>query len=121
MPKKVLVVDDEPLVATIISRHLVAKGYLVFSACDGADLFQKLRGFRPDVILLDVMMPGMDGVKVAETLGQNPATANIPIVFISALIGPSDPQDNPANPFHHYLGKPFEPEVLLALLKRIGL
>lgn len=120
MPKRILVVDDEPVVIKVLTPHLVAHGYVVLSAANGTELMAKLPTFRPDIILLDVMLPGMDGVQIAEQLGRFPATAAIPIVFMSALISPYDPQDSPSNPRHHYLGKPFEPETLLKLLRRIG-
>ena len=120
MPKRIIIVDDDPGILKILTKRLVAEGYLVLSAANGADLAAKLPTFRPSAILLDVMMPGMDGVQIADQLARFPTTAPIPIIFLSALISPYDPQDSPANPRHHYLSKPFEPEVLLALLKRIG-
>jgi len=120
MPKRIIVVDDDPTISLIITKRLVANGYVVLPAASGAELMVKLPAFRPDVILLDVMMPGMDGVQVAELLGQRLNTASLPIIFLSALISPDHLQDSPSNPLHHYLGKPFEPEVLLGLLKRIG-
>jgi CheY-like chemotaxis protein len=121
MPKRIIVVDDDPTISMIITRRLVANGYVVLPASSGADLMAKLPAFKPDAILLDVMMPGMDGVQVAEVLGQRPNTASLPIVFLSALISPDHLQDSPTNLLHHYLGKPFEPDVLLNLLKRIGI
>ena len=65
-------------------------------------------------------MPGLDGRQVADHMANSPATASIPIVFISALISPFHSQDSPSNPLHHYLGKPFDENVLRDLLKRIG-
>ena len=120
MSKRILVVDDEPGIVRILTRRLMANGYLVLSAASGQEALAKLATFRPKAILLDVMMPGMDGVQLAERLGKLPATAATPVIFISALIGPDHPQDSPSNPLHHYLGKPFEPEALLALLQRVG-
>ena len=120
MPKRILIVDDDPIVIKVLTLLLVAHGYLVLTASNGEDLMAKLSAFRPDAILMDVMMPGMDGVQLAERLGQMHATAITPIIFMSALITPDQPQDSPSNPYHHYLGKSFEPEALLGLLKRIG-
>ena len=120
MGKRILVVDDDPNIVMILTRRLMANGYLVLSASGGEQLLAQLRAFRPDAILLDVMMPFMDGKQVADKLGLNHATATIPIIFISCLIAPLHPQDSPTNPQHHYLGKPFEPEALLGLLKRFG-
>ena len=120
MSKRILIVDDEPFVIKLLTVRLVSHGYLVLAATNGEELMAKLATFRPDAILMDVMMPGMDGVQLAERLGLVPGTAAIPIIFHSALISPDQPQDSPSNPYHHYLGKSFEPEALLGLLKRIG-
>jgi len=119
MPKRIMIVDDEPLIIQTLTPLLVAHGYMVLAASSGADLLAKLPAFRPDAILLDVMMPKMNGFQVAEQLGHFPATATIPIIFLSAVISPFEPQDSPAKPTHHFLGKPFETETLLKLLKRI--
>ena len=116
-----MVVDDDLQFLTILSRNMVARGYLVMAAASGADLFAKLPGFKPDAFILDVMMPGMDGAQVAEQLGRNAMAARKPIIFISALFSPHDPEDSPSNPNHHYLCKPLEIEALMRLFRRIGL
>jgi CheY-like chemotaxis protein len=121
MTKRILVVDDEMDFTRIVTRNLITQGYLVRAAGGVDEVMKSLKAFRPDAILMDVMLPGTDGVKIAEQLARSPATATIPIVFVSALISPYQPQDSPANPLHHYLGKPFEPEVLMGLLRRIGI
>jgi len=120
VPKRILIVDDEPFVIKLLTVRLTANGYVVLAATDGLDMMAKLSTFRPDAIQMDVMLPGMDGVQLAERLGQMPSTENTPIIFHSALISPDQPQDSPSNPHHHYIGKSFEPEALLALLNRIG-
>ena len=120
MPKRILIVDDDPIVTKVLTLLLVAHGYLVLAAANGEDLMAKLTAYRPDAILMDVLMPGLDGVQLADLLGRLHGTATTPIVFLSALITPDQPQDSPSNPYHHYLCKAFEPEALLELLKRIG-
>lgn len=112
--------DDQPFVLKILTVQLVAHGYVVLSASNGEEMMAKLSAFKPDAIVMDVMMPGMDGVQLADRLGESPATATTPIIFHSALISPRQPEDSPTNPYHHYLGKSFEPEALLNLLQRIG-
>ena len=121
MAKRILIVDDEPFIIKLLTVRLTASGYVVLGAKDGLDMMAKLAGFKPDAILMDVMMPRMDGVQLADMLGQMPSMSHVPIIFNSALISPDLPQDSPTNPNHHYLSKSFEPEVLLELLKRIGL
>jgi CheY-like chemotaxis protein len=121
LPKRILVVDDEATIVKILTKRLVGSGYVVLSAANGPEAFGKLANFKPDAILLDVMMPGMDGVQVAERLGRMPSTARTPVIFISALIAPDHPRESPTNPLHFYLGKPFEPEALLGILQRLGL
>jgi CheY-like chemotaxis protein len=119
--KRILVVDDDPLIIKILGKRLLAEGYLVMAAADGPASLRTVASFRPDGIILDVMMPGMDGTEVADRLGLLSSTARIPIIFLSALIAPNHPQDSSTRPNHHYLGKPCEPEVLRGLMRRIGL
>lgn len=120
MPKRIIIVDDEPDFRMILTRRLISHGYLVLSASSSADLLAKLPSFRPDAILLDVLMPGIDGIQVAEQLDRISATASTPIIFLSSLISAHHPQDSSSNTRHHFLGKPFMSETLLGLLRRIG-
>ncbi len=121
MTKRILIVDDEPFIIKILTLRLVANDYLVDAAGDGIEMMAKLAAYKPDAILMDVIMPCMDGVQLADLLGQMKGLADIPIIFHSALISPEMPQDSPSKPHHHYLSKSVEPEVLLELLHRIGL
>lgn len=79
----VLVVDDDPLIVDLLEMALTAQGYQVYSSVNGAAI-QVARECHPDVILLDIMMPGMDGVEVSQRLRADPETATIPIIAISA-------------------------------------
>ena len=79
----VLVVDDDPSIIELVEIALEDQGYVVLSAVNGAAL-QIARDRQPDVILLDILMPGMDGVEVSKRLRADPATARIPIVAMSA-------------------------------------
>lgn len=121
MPKRILVVDDDPTLVTILTKRLVAQGYMVLSAFNGSEALSKASRHKPDVILMDVMMPGMDGVKAAEQLAAMGSTATIPIIFLSALIPPEHPKTFPGQDRLFYLSKPCEPEELLGLLKRLDL
>ncbi len=84
-PAKILVVDDEPKNVRILQIHLSARGYTVCSAIDGLEALEAVENEMPDLILLDINMPRMDGFKVVERLRANAATAFIPIVMITAL------------------------------------
>lgn len=84
MQKKILIVDDEPEFAEMIKMRLEANGYEVVAAYDGKEGLAKASSENPDLILLDVMMPGMDGFQVLKSLRANDATENIPTVMLTA-------------------------------------
>ncbi|HZS88170.1 MAG TPA: response regulator [Chloroflexota bacterium] len=79
----VLVVDDDPIIVALLEAALVGQGYQVHSSANGAAI-QAARDLQPDVILLDLMMPEMDGAEVSKRLREDPQTAMIPIVVMSA-------------------------------------
>jgi len=79
----VLVVDDDPFIVDFLETALEDEGYLVLAAVNGGAL-PLARDLHPDVILLDIMMPGMDGVEVSQRLRADPVTADIPIIVMSA-------------------------------------
>ena len=81
MPARVLVVDDTPLNVKLLVAKLSAEYYVVQSAADGASAIEAIATFHPDIVLLDVMMPGMDGFEVCRRVKANKATAHIPIVM----------------------------------------
>ena len=85
-PGRILIVDDEILNIEIIHETLVDYGFYLMTAQNGVDALIIAREGQPDLILLDIMMPGMDGFAVCAQLKSEPATRNIPIIFLSALI-----------------------------------
>ena len=82
---KVLVVDDMPLNRKLQKTYLTEVGYQVVLAEDGIEALKRIREESPDLILLDVMMPKMDGYEVCEKLKSNPVTKDIPVIFLTAL------------------------------------
>jgi len=82
----ILVIDDEKDVLTLMSELLDIRGYDVLTADNGVDGFQIAVSKRPDIIILDISMPDMDGGQVAEKLKENPQTQNIPLIFLTGLI-----------------------------------
>lgn len=83
---KILLVDDEKDIVTLISQYLVAKGYQVVTATRAEDAIQAARSARPDVILMDMMMPDMTGGEAVKLLQSDPRTADIPVLFLTAMI-----------------------------------
>lgn len=80
----ILVVDDDPDTVAILARHLEREGFVALQAVSGAECLRMARESPIDVILLDLMMPEMDGFEVCRRLKQNPATAEIPVILITA-------------------------------------
>jgi len=85
VPPRVLIVDDERRNAELLKVMLTPEGYVLLTATSGEDALGLLADEQPDLILLDVMMPGMDGYEVATRIKQNPATNNIPVIMLTAL------------------------------------
>lgn len=92
MAKRILVVDDEPGIVKLVTSLLAGKGYEVYSAGDGESALQQIAQVKPDLVLLDVMLPGMDGSAVAEELERRPWTSALPVVFLTALVGDDETQ-----------------------------
>ena len=83
---KLLVVDDEPDAVLILARTLLARGYRVITAESGLQAVNLAKEEKPDVILLDILMPDMDGTQVAAVLQEDPTTKDIPVIFLTCLI-----------------------------------
>lgn len=119
MGKKILVVDDEPDIVTLVESRLNANGYEVFTAYSGHEGLEKCKLLKPDAVILDIMMPEIDGSAMAAQMKEDPNTRQIPIIFLTAII---EPKEVPANHLvggHYFLAKPFESEELLDMLRRI--
>lgn len=109
MPKKILVIDDEPMVVKMATDALTARGFHVTSAPNGYEGLIAARELRPDLILLDVVMPDLDGHEVAKRLKKDERTKNIPIIHLSA-IGDFDKQlEAMQEGLADYITKPIKP------------
>src|SRR4051794_4026915 len=84
MPLSILAVDDEPDMVEVVSYNLTLAGYAVITAANGQQALDRVHDRRPDLIILDLMLPDIDGFSVCEILRRHPATATIPIVILSA-------------------------------------
>jgi DNA-binding response OmpR family regulator len=112
--KKVLLVDDERDLVELIGMNLQRNGYEVVSAHDGATGLELARKHRPDMLILDVMMPGLSGRDVTMALKQDPATAGIPILMLTAKTEETDIIVGLSMGADDYVTKPFSMKVLLA-------
>lgn len=113
----VLVVDDDPVIQKLLQVNFEMEGYEVVLAGDGVEALEKARELAPDLIVLDVMMPRMDGLEAAARLKQDPATAGIPIIMLSAKAQDADVKAGRATGADEYMTKPFDP---LDLLERVA-
>lgn len=116
MAKKILIIEDERAIVKVLVSRLTMHGFEVDSASDGESGFEKTRKFVPDVILMDITMPGWSGIETANRLKENPGTADIPIIFLTALSEESISRKHLENGKYHVLLKPFKVEELLAIL-----
>lgn len=108
----VLVVDDEPMARTLLRLMLVRAGFDVVEAEDGFDALDKLKDGLPDVMILDVMMPGIDGFVVCETVRSTPNTSDLPIIMLSAKTDLESVNKGLELGADKYLTKPISPEEL---------
>jgi DNA-binding response OmpR family regulator len=116
---RVLVVDDEAPIRLLCRVNLEAEGMEVLEAGDGPSGLEAARRERPDVVLLDVMMPGLDGWRVAEELLEDPETSSIPIVFLTARAELRDRARGIDLGGLDYVTKPFNPVELAPLIREV--
>ena len=112
----ILAADDDPIIRRLLEVNLEMEGYDVVLAEDGAVAVDLAREHQPDVILLDVMMPNMDGVEACRQLKADDATSHVPVVFLSARARDADVTAGTRAGAAAYITKPFDPIDLLDLL-----
>lgn len=114
MALKVLVADDEPEVLEIMAKAVALRGYAVVQACDGQDAWEKIKKEDPDIILLDLIMPGMHGLTILKKLREDPLPGrHQPVVIISGLGELQDVQKGFAHAADHYITKPCAIDTVL--------
>jgi two-component system alkaline phosphatase synthesis response regulator PhoP/two-component system response regulator VicR len=119
MPKKILAVDDERHIVRLVEVNLQRAGYEVVTAFDGKEALEKVKSENPDLVVLDVMMPYMDGFEVLRNLKADPTTAEIPVIMLTAKAQDADVFRGWQSGVDCYLTKPFNPMELLTFVKRI--
>ncbi|MGH3443085.1 MAG: response regulator [Nitriliruptorales bacterium] len=115
----VLVVDDEPGIRQMLDMALSVRGMTVTGASDGASGLAAARAKTPDVIICDVMMPGMDGFEVTRRLRSDPHLRDIPVILLTALAGDMDQWQGWSAGAASYVTKPVDPELLVSEVKRV--
>ncbi len=116
---KILAVDDEPELTDLMQYHLVRAGHDVTVAYNGWEAIHAVREQKPDIILLDLMLPDLDGFGVCEILRRDPRTATIPIVIVSAWSSPDSRNLGLELGALDYLTKPFSPQELVERVNRL--
>ncbi|MEI6519741.1 MAG: response regulator [bacterium] len=119
MPKKILAVDDERHIVRLIQVNLERAGYTVITAFDGREALKKIEEERPDLVVLDVMMPFMDGLETLKRIRANPMTNRTPVIMLTAKAQDQDIFTGYSSGADIYLTKPFNPMELLTFVKRI--
>jgi DNA-binding response OmpR family regulator len=119
LPLRVVVADDDELLRDLLVANLEADGHDVLSAVDGVAALELVRITRPDLVLLDVTMPGADGISVLQALRADPETASLPIVMLTARGSDSDQWAGWQAGADSYLIKPVSYEQLAALITEL--
>ncbi len=119
MSKKVLVVDDQPHITRLIQVNLEKEGIAVSTAADGVEGMRKVREVRPDLVILDVIMPRKDGFEVLREMKEDDDLAPIPVIMLTVKAQNEDILHGLREGAELYLPKPFHPKELVSLVQRV--
>ena len=119
MQNKILIVEDDESLLKLESILLTTKGYLVQGAMTGVAALAAISREVPDLILLDIMLPGMDGFEVCERIKNNPATRHIPIIFLTAKKTPEDVFRSEEVGADKFITKPFKSAMILKNIEQL--
>jgi DNA-binding response OmpR family regulator len=119
MPSRVLIVEDEPDIGDLLAFHLEREGYLVSKARNGADGLRQIAASPPDLVLLDLMLPEIDGLEVCRRLRREPRTASLPIVMLTAKGEEMDRVIGLELGADDYVVKPFSPKEVVARVRAV--
>jgi DNA-binding response OmpR family regulator len=115
--RRVLIVDDDPAIQRVLSQTLQLEGHEITIAGDGQEAIDKLDGYLPDVVILDVMMPRMNGYEVLAKIRSDQRTANLPVILLTAKSSIEDVWQGWHAGVDYYMTKPFDVEELLRFLE----
>jgi len=116
---KILITDDDPVIIELLQVNLEFEGYDVITAADGLEAVERASRDAPDLVILDIMMPRMDGWTARAEMLKDPRTAEIPVIFLSARAQQADLRKGYESGVAAYVTKPFEPVELLDLIEQI--
>jgi len=120
--KKILIVDDEEEVLSLLYKRLSAEGYQVIKAMTGQDAIERTKTYMPNLILMDIVLPDLEGSEVVQMLKEDPKTEDIPVVFLSGILTRDDRQTklevNVGGRLFDAISKPFNYEELMSAVKR---
>jgi two-component system alkaline phosphatase synthesis response regulator PhoP len=117
--KRILVVDDEIYIVHILEFSLTMEGYTVLTASDGEEALKLIEQERPDLVVLDIMMPKLDGYEVCRRLRQDDQFGNLPVILLSAKGRPVDREAGLQAGADDYIAKPFSPRKLLEKIREL--
>ncbi len=119
MTHKILIADDDPIIIKLLQVNLEMEGYDVVTAQDGQDAVEKAGKEHPDLVMLDIMMPRMDGWAARQALLADPALKDIPVIFLSARAQQADLRKGYEAGVAEYITKPFDPVDLLDVVQKV--
>ncbi len=119
MSKTILIVEDEKQLVELLRYRLEANGYKVETAYDGQEGLQKIMQVKPDLVVLDIMMPKMHGYEVCRLSKENDATKSIPIIMLTAHTQEKDIEDAKKYGADSFVTKPFDPKMLLGEISKL--
>lgn len=118
-PKRILICDDDPAILRVLQVNLEVEGYTTLLAHHGEEALEVAAREHPDLIILDIMMPRLDGYGACERLKADDDLKDIPVVFLSAKAQQSDIEKGKTYGVADYLTKPFDPDVLVETIERL--
>lgn len=116
---KIVIADDEPDLLKVIEKRLSDEGYIVYTALNGKKALDLISEVKPDVAIIDVMMPYMTGFEIKESLNKNKETADIPVIFLTAKTMTADMMKGLDIGAVEYIMKPFEISDILSRIERL--
>ncbi len=118
MAKKILIIEDSAIAVSLLKARIEASGFETVAAADGTEGLAKIKSEKPDLVILDVRMPGMDGFEVCRLAKSDPQTKGIPILFVTAVNQQKDIQRGKEAGGDGYITKPYDGKVLITEINK---